>query len=127
MLLGSTRAIRVWAWPAPVDLRRGFDGLYALVEQQLRKEPLSGDLFLFANRARNACKILLWDGTGLCIFQKRLAQGRFANLFAADGSAVAVSLTASELNLFIEGATRVLDASPREIRPQSLIAKVPRI
>jgi len=127
MLLGSTRALKVWAWPAPIDLRRGFDGLYGLVEQQLRKEPLSGDLFLFTNRARTGCKILLWDGTGLCIFQKRLAQGRFANLFTTAGNPVSVSLTASELNLFIEGAAQVVAVSPREIRPQNLIAKVPRI
>jgi transposase len=124
MLLGSTRAVKVWAWPAPVDLRRGFDGLLGLVQQQMRKDPLSGELFLFANRSRNGCKILLWDGTGLCIFQKRLARGRFANLFAVDASgAAAVHLTTSELNLFVEGATRVAAASPTEIVPKELIAK----
>ena len=69
-------------------LRKGFiqrsctnDGLYGLVVDGLDENPLSGDLFLFVNRNRNRAKILLWDGTGLCIFQKRLEQGRFAKLW----------------------------------------------
>lgn len=124
MLLGSTRAVKVWAWPEPVDLRRGFDGLFGLVQQQMRKDPYSGELFLFANRLRTGCKILLWDGTGLCIFQKRLAHGRFANLFvrSPDGAA-SVSLTASELGLFVEGAVQVMSASPKVILPKNVIAK----
>jgi transposase len=62
---------------------------------------LGGDLFLFAGKRRNGCKVLLWDGTGLCIFQKRLERGRFALLFRNDGKSV--QLTASELAMFIEG------------------------
>jgi transposase len=69
MILSPSRAARVFAYPSPVDLRRGYDGLYGLVEQGLKQVPLSGDLFLFVNATRKLCKVLLWDGTGLCIFQ----------------------------------------------------------
>lgn len=105
MILGTSRAVRVFAYPEPVDLRKGYDGLYGLVKQGLKRDPMSGELFLFSNRRRRGCKVLVWDGTGLCIFQKRLERGCFASLFRADGDAI--ELTASELALFIEGCELV--------------------
>jgi transposase len=120
MILGTSRAVRVFAYPAPVDLRKGYDGLYGLVKQGLNRDPLSGDLFLFSNRRRRGCKVLVWDGTGLCIFQKRLERGCFASLFRDDGKPV--QLTSSELALYIEGCElvgrRVL--SPGVIKPIAL-------
>lgn len=103
MLLTPSRAVRVFAYPAPVDLRKGYDGLYGLVETGLKSDPMSGDLFLFVNQSRRACKVLVWDGSGLCIFQKRLERGTFAKLWRDDGQVV--RLTQSELALFIEGCT----------------------
>jgi transposase len=120
MILGTSRAVRVFAYPAPVDLRKGYDGLYGLVKQGLGRDPLSGDLFLFSNRRRRGCKVLVWDGTGLCIFQKRLERGCFASLFRDDGKPV--QLTSSELALYIEGCDlvgrRVL--SPDAVKPIAL-------
>lgn len=106
MILGTSRAVRVFAYPEPADLRKGYDGLFGLVKTGLGRDPLSGDLFLFCSRRRHACKVLVWDGTGLCIFQKRLERGRFASLFR-DATAAVVELTASELALFIEGCELV--------------------
>lgn len=100
------RTIRVWAYGRPTDLRKGYNGLVGLVKQELREDPLSGDLFLFVSRRRTGCKVLLWDGTGLCIFMKTLERGRFADLWG-DGSGKTVRLTSSELALFIEGCTLV--------------------
>ena len=119
MLMGSTRAVRVWAWPAPVDLRRGFDGLFGMVQQQMGKDPLSGELFLFANRTRTSCKVLLWDGTGLCLFVKRLERGRFASLWRA-APHESLALTASELALFIEGSDLV---GKTMLSPPSIVPK----
>lgn len=120
MILGTSRAVRVFAYPEPVDLRKGYDGLYGLVRCGLGRDPLSGDLFLFANKRRHACKVLVWDGTGLCIFQKRLERGRFAKLWSDDGRTV--QLTSTELALFIEGCDlvgrRVL--SPGIVKPKVL-------
>lgn len=120
MILGTSRALRVFAYPEPVDLRKGYDGLFGLVKTGLGRDPLSGDLFLFASKRRNSCKVLIWDGTGLCIFQKRLETGRFASLWRDDGGVV--QLTASELALFIEGCELVgrRKLSPGIVKPKTL-------
>jgi transposase len=66
-VIGWPRSVRVWAYPEPVDLRRGFNGLMGIIESQLRLDPLGGDIFLFVNRRRTIAKVLLWDGTGIAI------------------------------------------------------------
>jgi transposase len=103
MILTPNPSRRVFAYPAPVDLRKGYDGLFGLVEQGLRREPMCGDLYIFVNESRKLCKILLWDGSGLCIFQKRLTLGVFAKLWRDDGKAI--QLSQRELALFVEGST----------------------
>lgn len=103
-MIGPPRAVRIWAFPQPADLRKGYNGLYGLVTQGLGRDPLSGELFLFVNRRRSSCKLLYWDGTGLCIFMKRLERGRFADVWRAEG---VLELTASELSLFVEGCVLV--------------------
>lgn len=103
MILTPSRAVRVFAFPAAVDLRKGYDGLYGLVQTGLKQDPMCGDLFLFVSASRKLCKVLVWDGSGLCIFQKRLQHGCFAKLWRDDGQVV--RLTQSELALFIEGCT----------------------
>jgi transposase len=84
------------------------------------RDPLSGDLFLFVNKRRQACKVLLWDGTGLCIFQKRLARGKFAMLSRTDDGVV--ELTSTELALFIEGCELIgrRTLSPSIVKPKIL-------
>ena len=64
MILTPSRAVRVFAYPAAADLRKGYDGLYGLVQNGLKHDPMSGDLFLFVNESRKLCKVLLWDCTG---------------------------------------------------------------
>lgn len=102
----GTRAVRVFAYGSPVDMRKGFEGLSALVRLVMRGDPLSGDLYLFVNRHRKRAKVLLWDGTGLCLYAKRLERGRFAALWQGDGAA-ALALTLTELQLFLEGSALV--------------------
>jgi transposase len=105
-MIGSTRQISVHAYAAPVDLRKGFDGLCALVRDHLSLDPLAGDMYLFVGRDRHRAKVLLWDGTGLCVYAKRLERGRFACLWRADG-AHTLRLTLNELQLFLEGSELV--------------------
>jgi transposase len=109
----------VWAYGKPTDLRKGYNGLVGLVENELGRDPMSGDLFLFVSGRRRGCKVLLWDGTGLCIFMKRLERGRFADLWRGGAP---VRLTSSELALFIEGCALVgrHALSPTEITTKSL-------
>lgn len=115
-MIGSTRAIRVFVRAVPTDLRKGFDGLYGLVCNEMDQDPLRGDLYLFMNARRTSAKVLLWDGTGLCIYQKRLAKGTFANLFPDDARKTP-TMTSTELSLFLEGARLAdrLPLSPEEI------------
>jgi transposase len=120
MILGTSRAVRVYAYPEAVDLRKGYDGLFGLVKQGLGRDPLSGDLFLFVNARRKGCKVLVWDGTGLCIFQKRLERGRFAEPWREDGDVV--TFTASELALFIEGCELV---GIRKLSPSVVVPAPP--
>ena len=114
-MIGSTRAIRVFVRSVPTDLRKGFDGLYGLVCNDLGQDPLRGDLYLFMNTRRTSAKVLHWDGTGLCVYAKRLSRGTFANLFTG-GPTGAPTLTRSELALFLEGARLAgrLPLSPEE-------------
>ena len=120
MILGTSRSVRVYAYAEAVDLRKGYDGLFGLVKQGLGRDPLSGDLFLFVNQRRKGCKVLVWDGTGLCIFQKRLERGRFASPWRESGEAV--RMTASELALYIEGCELVgrHPLSPQAVVPRPL-------
>jgi transposase len=130
-MIGSTRQLTVWAYGAPVDLRKGFDGLSGVVSQHLGHDPLSGDCYLFVNATRKRAKVLLWDGTGLCIYAKRLERGRFACLWR-DTAAHVVRLTMTELQLFLEGSTLVgrvaLSPAPFVITPtqKNLASCAPR-
>lgn len=121
-MIGGNVHRRVYAYGEPVDMRKGFDGLYALICDGLGRDPLSGDLFLFVSRNRIRAKVLLWDGTGLCVYAKRLERGRFARLWdvAVDGE---VKLSGSELELFLEGSEWIgrLPLSPPPIRKESLV------
>ncbi len=117
MILTTSRSVRVFAYPEPVDLRKGYDGLFGLVKQGLGRDPLSGDMFLFVSMRRRGCKVLVWDGTGLCIFQKRLERGQFASPWRDAGKDV-VTMTASELSLFIEGCELV---GRRALSPDAVV------
>jgi transposase len=121
-MIGSSRNLRVFAYAQPADLRKGFDGLFGIVTSELSRDPLEGDCFLFVNRARSRAKVLLWDGTGLCIYMKRLERGRFACLWDSVHRDHAVELTMSELSLFLEGSELVgqISLSPAEIKPTAL-------
>ena len=68
---------QIWLAVAPVDMRRGMDGLSAMVQQSLGYSPCAGSAFIFRNRAGNRLRLLLWDGNGVWLCQRRLHQGSF--------------------------------------------------
>ena len=106
----SLRGRRIFARAAPTDLRKGYTGLSALVEQELEHDLVEGDVFVFVSRSRKSAKALLWDGTGLCIVCKRLAKGRFAPLWGrVEGGAV--RLSQRELRLLLSGHLQRIDLS----------------
>lgn len=83
-------------------MRKGFDGLCALVRDVFGDDPLSGSLFLFVNRRRDRIKMLWWDEDGLVVFYKRLEQGTFERI-AADDDAEVVHMDATQLAMLLGG------------------------
>lgn len=101
-MFGLTTATRVFVAPGATDMRKGFDGLFGLVRDALGEDPLSGHLFLFANRDRTRVKVLVFDGSGLWVCAKRLEKGRFAWPQAEPGR-TRVTLQAAELTMLLSG------------------------
>jgi transposase len=73
----SSSPRKILAYSEPVDMRRSFRGLVALVQGVLQEDPLSGCWYVFFNRRGNYVKLVAWDRTGYCLFAKQLEQGRF--------------------------------------------------
>jgi transposase len=92
---------RVFVAAKPADMRKSFDGLFALVRDFLGEDPLSGHLFVFRNRTGDRLKILWWDRDGLAIWYKRLEEGTFR--FPAPGDAARLEMTATDLQLVLQG------------------------
>ena len=84
------------------DMRKGFDGLAVVVQEVLKKDPFSGHLFAFRGRKADIVKILFWDGNGLCLFTKRLQQGRFIWPTVCEPGGT-LTLTTAQLAMLIEG------------------------
>jgi len=101
-MFGWGPATRIYLAASATDMRKGFEGLYGLVRDQLRAEPLSGHVFVFANAQRNRLKLLFWDGSGLWVCAKRLEKGRF-RWPEMNQNQLKVSLTQEELTLLLAG------------------------
>jgi len=81
-------------------MRKGFDGLASLVQETLKENPFSGQLFVFRGKRGDLVKMIWWDGDGLCLFAKRLERGRFIWPQASSGS---VALSPAQLSMLLEG------------------------
>ena len=99
-MIGLPLGARVWLAAGVTDLRKGFDGLAALVKATLAEDPYSGHLFVFRGRKGDRVKALWYDGDGLCLFAKRLERGTFVWPKATSG---VVSLSPAQLSMLIEG------------------------
>lgn len=106
-MMGTTRRLAVYAYARPCDMRKSFDTLSTLVTQGMGRQLLSGDVFLFVGGNRKRAKALFFDGTGLCLYAKRLERGRFAALWKRAEAGEPVALTLPELALFFEGSELV--------------------
>lgn len=99
-MIGLPAGTKVWLAAGVTDMRRGMDGLAALVQSALAENPFSGHVFLFRGRRGDLVKLLWWSGDGLCLFVKRLERGRFVWPQAKEG---AVHLSAAQLSMLLEG------------------------
>lgn len=101
-MITAASSVKVHIALGVTDLRKGMDGLATLVQEILLHDPFSGHLFAFRGGKANMIKILYWDGTGLCLFTKRLEHGAFE--WPAKGTTgQTVSLTSAQLSMLIEG------------------------
>ena len=94
-------ATRIYLAAGATDLRKSFEGLCDLVTNQFKEDPLSGHLYLFANRKKNRIKLLYFDGTGVWVCAKRLGKGCFAWPKTSDPGALRI--VAEELTLLLAG------------------------
>jgi transposase len=102
-MLSLSLPVEIYLCVTPTDMRKSFDGLWAMAVEQLRRDPLSGGLFVFVNRRRDRMKLLYWDAPdGLAVWAKRLESGTFQLPKVAPG-AKSVALSATELTLLLRG------------------------
>jgi len=100
-MLSCSSGTRIFVATAPVDLRAGFNALFALTQTVLQQDPLSGHWFVFTNEPRNRVKILFWDGSGLWVCAKRLEKGRFS--WPRNGQQGHARLRSEELMALLSG------------------------
>ena len=87
----------------PMDMRKSFDSLSAIVSSIIRKDPLSGHLFVFINKSRSKIKILFWDRTGYCQYYKRLESGKITLPKQQGDSEHSIRINPEQLRLILDG------------------------
>lgn len=101
-MLTLPSSVRVHLAAEPVDLRRGHDGLCAIVRSKWKLNPFDGHLFVFLGRRLDRVKILVWDRNGFVLYYKRLSQGRFRMPKIAEGKE-RVEMDATTLAMLLDG------------------------
>jgi transposase len=99
-IVGLPLRTQVWLVAGATDMRKGFDGLAALVQTALAAQPFSGHVFVFRGKRGDRIKLLWFSGDGLNLFYKRLERGKFIWPQASTGS---VHLTPAQLSMLLEG------------------------
>lgn len=112
-MLSFADSLKVFVALEACDMRKGFNGLHAMVTERLQEEPRHGSLFVFCNRRRTRLKILFWDGTGLWVCTKRLEQGTFSWPKSVEAGATKLRLTPEALALLTDG----VDLRRAKMRP----------
>ncbi len=99
-MIGPTGAVKVMVATKPVDFRKGAEGLAALVRETMGADPFSGAVYVFRAKCTDRIKLIFWDGTGVCLYAKRLEDGEFRWPKLQDG---VMRLTAAQLSALLEG------------------------
>ena len=99
-MIGPSSGTRIWLAAGITDMRKGINGLAAIVQLALGERPFSGDVFVFRGRRGDQVKLLWWSGDGMNLYVKRLERGRFVWPQAASGT---VHLSRAQLSMLLEG------------------------
>lgn len=120
-MLNLPSAVRIYVATEPTDMRKGFDGLSALVRRH-GGDVFSGHLFAFISRRRNRIKILVWDNGGFVMYYKRLERGRFRMPHRAEGAS-SVQLDGPQLSMLLDGIDVSLVRRPVKWSPPRFARK----
>lgn len=101
-MLSVPANVSIYLCTKATDMRKGFDGLHALVCQVFERDPVDGHLFLFVNRRRDRMKMLWWDRDGMALFYKRLEAGTY-QLPAVKDDAEGMEIDATVLSMMLNG------------------------
>ena len=112
-MIAITPHMRILIAVAPADFRKGIDGLAQLCRRHLQADPFSGAMFVFRNKRATALKILVYDGQGFWLCQKRLSKGRFSG-WPESTDAVLRQLDVHQLHVLIWNG----DLSTVKVAPQ---------
>lgn len=99
-MLSLSSRVRIFAATEPIDFRKGFDGLVAIVRDRFAEDPFAGDLFCFFNRRRDRVKVLVWDRNGFWLHYKRLEQGTFERI---DGKVTKLEIDRARMAMLLDG------------------------
>lgn len=103
-MVSFSSGMRYYLWLEAVDMRKSFDGLQGIVTNEMKRQAVSGEVFIFMNRGRDQVKLLVWDTSGFVIYYKRLEQGRFELPQVISGQR-GTALRWSDLILILEGVS----------------------
>jgi len=117
-VIGPAGGVRVMVATKPVDFRKGAEGLAALVREEMKSDPFSGAVYVFRAKRADRVKLIYWDGTGVCLFAKRLEDGSFRWPTVQDG---VIRLSAAQLSALLEGLdwrrVHVVRETPAPMQP----------
>lgn len=99
-MLSITRIHRCYLYRSRTDMRKGVDSLCGLIRNELGKDPLNGELFVFFSRNHNQIKLLLWEQDGFSLYQKKLERGTYE---LPEGNEIHQSISSDQLNLILQG------------------------
>jgi|GEM_PF-124200 len=117
-MIAPPSGTRIWLAAGVTDMRRGMNGLAALVQTTLEQDPFSGHVFIFRGRRGDLVKLLWWSGDGMNLYAKRLERGRFVWPQAQNGS---VHLSGAQLSVLLEGKEGCIEVAPPGAAEQELI------
>lgn len=102
-MLSIPSSIQIYMARSPVDFRKAFDGLCAIVQHEFGRDPFRGDMFVFFNKRHDRVKILVWDANGFWLFYKRLEAGRFEAWWPIELDTDHVVIDRAQLMMLLEG------------------------